>query len=168
MGSRAAEALEGLEGTVAVGGRDAGATVGGPQLDLVVMAAGGQQYLLAWRAVADRVAHQVGEDALEQRRVGEQPGKTRWQWAASTGLIAAYCPPGGKISYTYDLGACWDHEITLEKLMPRDPGQDYPVCVGYKGDSPVEYWSGDDPEEREPFNLAEVNRRLAALGEAGE
>src|SRR6266699_1379164 len=76
--------------------------------------------------------------------------------------------PGGKISYTYDLGACWEHEITLEKVMPRDPGQDYPVCVGYKGDSPVEYWSEDDPEEPEPFNLAEVNRRLAALGETGE
>jgi hypothetical protein len=52
--------------------------------------------------------------------------------------------------------------------MPRDPGQDYPVCVGYQGDSPVEYWSEDDPEEPEPFNRAEVNRRLAALGEAGE
>ena len=76
--------------------------------------------------------------------------------------------PGGKISYTYDLGACWEHEITLEKVMPRDPGQDYPVCVAYKGDSPVEYWSEDDPEEPEPFNLAEVNRKLAALGEAGE
>jgi hypothetical protein len=76
--------------------------------------------------------------------------------------------PGGKISYTYDLGACWEHEITQEKVMPRDPGQDYPVCVGYKGDSPVEYWSEDDPEEPGPFDLAEVNRRLAALGEAGE
>src|SRR5713226_2625143 len=76
--------------------------------------------------------------------------------------------PGGKISYTYDLGACWEHEITLEKVMPRSPGQYYPVCVGYTGDSPVEYWSEDDPEEPAPFNLAEVNRRLAALGEAGE
>ena len=76
--------------------------------------------------------------------------------------------PGGKISYTYDLGACWEHEITLEKLMPRDRGQDYPVGVGYKGDSPVEYWSEDDPEEPEPFNQAEVNRKLAALGEVGE
>jgi len=76
--------------------------------------------------------------------------------------------PGGKIRYTYDLGACWEHEITLEKVLPLDPGQEYPACVGYQGDSPVEYWSEDDPEEPEPFNLAEVNRRLAALGEAGE
>ena len=72
--------------------------------------------------------------------------------------------PGGKITYTYDLGAEWEHEITLEKTLPRDPHQDYPVCVAFRGDSPVEYWSEDDPEEPEPFDLAEVNRKLAALG----
>jgi hypothetical protein len=76
--------------------------------------------------------------------------------------------PGGDISYTYDLGACWEHEIALEQTLPRDRGQDYPVCVAYKGDSPVEYWAGDDPEEPEPFELAEVNRNLTALGEAEE
>jgi Plasmid pRiA4b ORF-3-like protein len=76
--------------------------------------------------------------------------------------------PGGKISYTYDLGACWEHEITLEQTLTRDPGQDYPVCVAYKGDPAVEYWCEDDPEEPEPFGLAEVNRKLATLGEAEE
>jgi Plasmid pRiA4b ORF-3-like protein len=76
--------------------------------------------------------------------------------------------PGGKISYTYDLGACWEHEIALERVLGRDPGQDYPVCVAYKGDSPVEYWSEDDPEEPRLFDLAEVNRNLAALDEAEE
>ena len=76
--------------------------------------------------------------------------------------------PGGQIRYTYDLGACWEHEIALEKLVARDPGQVYPVCVAYKGDSPVGYWSEDDPTEPEPFNLAEVNRTLAAPGETEE
>ena len=74
----------------------------------------------------------------------------------------------GTIEYTYDLGACWEHEITPEQTLPRDPGQDYPICVAYKGDSPVEYWSEEDPEEPEPFNLAEVNRELAALGRGPE
>jgi pRiA4b ORF-3-like protein len=73
----------------------------------------------------------------------------------------------GKISYTYDLGTCWEHEITLEQTLPGDPGQDYPVCVVYKGDSPVEYRREDDPEEPKPFDLAEVNRKLAVLGGAG-
>ncbi len=75
---------------------------------------------------------------------------------------------GGKISYTYDLGACWEHEVALEQMLARDPSQDYPVCVAYKGDSPVEYWSEDDPQERGPFDLAGVNRKLAALGQAEE
>lgn len=76
--------------------------------------------------------------------------------------------PGGTISYTYDLGACWEHEITLEQMLARDPGQDYPVCVAYKGDSPIEYWSEDEPEDPDPFDLADVNRKLAAPGEAEE
>jgi hypothetical protein len=73
-------------------------------------------------------------------------------------------PAGGKVTYTYDLGACWEHEITLERTLPRDHGQDYPVCVEFRGDPPVEYWSEDDPAEPEPFGLAEANRKLAALG----
>jgi hypothetical protein len=76
--------------------------------------------------------------------------------------------PVGKVTYTYDLGACWEHEITLEKTLPRDHDQDYPVCVEFRGDSPVEYWSEDDPVEPEPFGLDEVNRRLAALGRQAE
>ena len=84
------------------------------------------------------------------------------------GLRDAMARNAGKISYTYDLGACWEHEIALEQTLPRDRGQDYPVCVAYKGDSPVEYWCEEDPEEPEPFDLAEVNRKLAALGEAEE
>ena len=72
--------------------------------------------------------------------------------------------PGGTIAYTYDFGACWEHEITLEKTLRRDHSQDYPVCVAFRGDSPVEYWSEEEPEEPSPFGLNEVNRRLAALG----
>ena len=46
----------------------------------------------------------------------------------------------------------------------RQPYTATTVCVEWRGDSPVEYWSEDDPEEPELFNLAEVNRQLAALG----
>jgi hypothetical protein len=61
-------------------------------------------------------------------------------------------------------GASWEHEITLEKTLRRDHSMDYPVCVAFRGDSPVEYWSEEEPEEPSPFGLNEVNRRLAALG----
>jgi hypothetical protein len=66
-----------------------------------------------------------------------------------------------KIMYEYDLGASWQHEITLEKILLREPGRQYPVCLDFAGDSPVEYWSEEDPEEPEPFSIAEVNRALA-------
>ena len=32
-------------------------------------------------------------------------------------------------------------------------------------DTPVEYWSEEDPSEPEPFDLADVNRKLAELAE---
>jgi hypothetical protein len=72
--------------------------------------------------------------------------------------------PGGTIGYTYDFGADWEHEITLEATVPRDHSQDYPVCVAFRGDSPVEYWCEEEPEEPEPFGINEVNRRLLELG----
>jgi hypothetical protein len=71
---------------------------------------------------------------------------------------------GATIAYTYDFGACWEHEITLEKTVSRDHAQVYPVCVEFRGDSPVEYWNEEEPEESAPFGIKEVNRRLAALG----
>lgn len=68
-----------------------------------------------------------------------------------------------KIRYEYDFGASWWHEIALERTAERDPDITYPLCIGFSGDSPVEYWSEDDPQEPEPFDLAETNRHLANL-----
>jgi hypothetical protein len=73
-----------------------------------------------------------------------------------------------KIRYEYDFGASWWHEITLEKVVDREPGAVYPRCTRFASDSPVEYWSEDDPQEAEPFDLAATNRRLARLGGVDE
>lgn len=74
-----------------------------------------------------------------------------------------------KIGYVYDLGAEWEHEITLEKTLPLDPRRTYPVCVAFAGENPVEYpeddydddYEEDDGEEPKHFDIDEVNRRLA-------
>jgi hypothetical protein len=81
-------------------------------------------------------------------------------------VLAALEAGGGKISYEYDFGASWNHEIVLQKRVSREPGAVYPVCVKYSGDSPVEYPDYDDDEdeqheEPEPFDLEAVNRRLS-------
>jgi hypothetical protein len=55
-------------------------------------------------------------------------------------------------------------ESTLEKTVPQDHSQVYRVCMAFRGDSPVEYWSEEEPEEPDPFGQKKVNQRLAALG----
>jgi hypothetical protein len=75
-----------------------------------------------------------------------------------------------KIGYTYDLGACWEHEITLERLVPIDPSQATLRCIAHAGDPPLEYPileddDGnpiDDPVVTTPFQLDKVNATLAS------
>jgi hypothetical protein len=64
-----------------------------------------------------------------------------------------------RFSYTYDLGACWEHEVTLEAVMAREPGRDYPACTAFRGDSPQEYEFDD---EHRAFDLSDINGTLAA------
>ena len=75
-----------------------------------------------------------------------------------------------KLTYTYDLGAQWEHEITLEKLVPTAPGQPTPRCVAFAGDSPREYPAVEDDDGNEipdpvvtrSFLLDKVNATLAS------
>jgi len=92
-----------------------------------------------------------------------------------------------KITYTYDFGDSWEHEILVEKITPAEEGQQYPVCIAGKRHCPPEdcggaysypeflealqdpnhpehetysEWIGGsfDPEE---FDLEAINKRLA-------
>lgn len=62
------------------------------------------------------------------------------------------------LSYVYDLGDDWRHEITLQATRPRDPTTTYPTCTGGRGDSPVEDWIGEGPDSI-PFDQAKINNR---------
>ncbi len=73
--SRSPSRWKGWENTVPLCGRYAGPAVGDPQVDLVVVAARGQQYLLTGGTVAHRIGREVGKDPLEQGRVGEHLGQ---------------------------------------------------------------------------------------------
>jgi hypothetical protein len=63
----------------------------------------------------------------------------------------------------YDFGANWVHEITRQKVITLEPGQDYPVCVAFADDSPAEYPPEDEPSEPEPFDQATVNTTLTRI-----
>jgi len=96
---------------------------------------------------------------------------------------------GFKFRYEYDFGDGWLHNLLVEKVLPPQPGQQYPVCIKGKRACPPEgvggvwgyygfleaiqnpnhpehegylEWVGDefDPEE---FDLDAVNEALRAL-----
>ncbi|MFC4854596.1 plasmid pRiA4b ORF-3 family protein [Actinophytocola glycyrrhizae] len=77
-------------------------------------------------------------------------------------LFRALPQRGAKISHTYDMGACWQHEIVLEKVLDDHP-LPYPECVAGTGDNPIEYYDPDDPEEPSPFDIEAVDKRLRKL-----
>ena len=96
---------------------------------------------------------------------------------------------GFKFRYEYDFGDSWMHQILVEKVLPPEPGQDYPVCVKGRRACPPEDVGGiwgyydfleaiadPDHEEHESylewigggfdpeaFDLEEANEALAAL-----
>jgi hypothetical protein len=77
-------------------------------------------------------------------------------------LYRALPGPAAKVSYTYDLGACWAHEIVLEKVLDDHP-LPHPECVTGQGDNPIEYYDPDDPDGPAPFDATAINTRLRKL-----
>lgn len=51
-------------------------------------------------------------------------------------------PPPTQASYVYDFGDYWDHKIQLEKILPREKGVNYPICIKGKRASPPEDCGG--------------------------
>lgn len=47
-----------------------------------------------------------------------------------------------KASYNYDFGDDWKHEIVLEKIVPKEDGVKYPVCLGGERACPPEDCGG--------------------------
>lgn len=77
-------------------------------------------------------------------------------------LSGAFTPSIRTITYLYDFGASWCHDITCEKVLDLDVNATYPVCVTGRGDFPLEYWTDeDDDSEPTPFDKDKVNSRLA-------
>jgi hypothetical protein len=47
-----------------------------------------------------------------------------------------------KADYTYDFGDGWEHIIKLEKILPREKGVKYPICIKGKRACPPEDCGG--------------------------
>lgn len=83
-----------------------------------------------------------------------------------TTLAAAFANARKSITYTYDFGDDWRHEITLEKVVEPAPTASHPVCVDGRGDAPVED-CGDEPTWI-TFDQAGINTHLARLASGGQ
>jgi len=98
--------------------------------------------------------------------------------------------PRSSMRYEYDFGDCWEHKITLEKILEADPRcQECAVCLEGKMQCPPEdcggiwgyydlldalkdpaherheefmEWAGPDLDA-EAFDLESINRRLAGM-----
>ncbi len=49
-----------------------------------------------------------------------------------------------KLLYEYDFGDSWVHQIVLEKILPKDPKIEYPLCLAGKMACPPEDCGGLD------------------------
>ncbi|HXK55056.1 MAG TPA: plasmid pRiA4b ORF-3 family protein [Gammaproteobacteria bacterium] len=93
------------------------------------------------------------------------------------------------ITYEYDSGDCWEHVITLERILPYHPGEAGPSCIDGRRACPPEdiggaweyrefleaYTDSEHPDHQEKvdwlgeyfdpeqFDIADVNRKLSAL-----
>jgi hypothetical protein len=70
----------------------------------------------------------------------------------------------GPISYVYDFGDSWLHDIALEKVVELDPAVSYPTCEAGRGEAPVEDWNEGEPAWI-PFDRADINAQLARLAD---
>jgi hypothetical protein len=75
---------------------------------------------------------------------------------------------GVAMTYVYDLGDEWEHLITLERVVVTEEPEMSAVCVGGKGDAPEEDWYPGCGRDGTPFDLAEINRRLARIAPSGD
>ncbi|HOG48873.1 MAG TPA: plasmid pRiA4b ORF-3 family protein, partial [Anaerolineae bacterium] len=105
------------------------------------------------------------------------------------GQVAARA--GSRLTYEYDLGDGWMHDVVVERIVPPDPEAQYPVCLageracppedvgginGYydfldalqnarlAGHASVLEWIGGHFEP-DVFDLETVNRRLRRIGQ---
>ncbi len=96
---------------------------------------------------------------------------------------------GFRFRYEYDFGDSWMHQVRVEKILPPEPGREYPMCIQGRRACPPEDVGGmwgyyyfleaiQDPDHEEhdkylewvggafdpeAFDLDEVNQALVAL-----
>ncbi len=56
----------------------------------------------------------------------------------SSYLLSDLVDEGDRLTYEYDFGDDWVHEIKIEKVLIAEPGTHYPLCLGGERACPLE------------------------------
>jgi Plasmid pRiA4b ORF-3-like protein len=98
-------------------------------------------------AITLRQLHTVVQAAMEwedahlwEFTIGREPiGGSR---AARVTLQELLRPHVTKLLYTYDMGDCWEHQLTLTRPRPADPAWAYPRYIAGENPAPPEDCGG--------------------------
>jgi len=93
-----------------------------------------QLHAVIQAAMAWEDAH-LWEFTLGRERIGSSR-------AARLTLQDLLRPRATKLGYTYDMGDCWEHQLTLTKPRPADPAVDYPRYLAGENAAPPEDCGG--------------------------
>jgi hypothetical protein len=74
---------------------------------------------------------------------GDKPALPGWEIP----ITRHFTRPGTVVPYEYDFGDGWEHELTLEAVVPRQAGHKYPLCVDGARACPPEDCGGVDGYE---------------------
>lgn len=75
-----------------------------------------------------------------------------------------------RLSYIYDMGDYWKHEVRVEAILDADPKKFYPVCTGGAGACPPEECGGTEYylARRDEANGYDAWQDLEALASFGQ
>ena len=141
------------------------------------------------QAVMGWESYHMYQFLIKEQYYGEPFEDMETEDAKKTRLSQVVGRAGAKFMYEYDFGDSWQHEVHIEKALPAEQGEAYPVCVDGRRSCPPEDCGGiwgyaellealQDPKHEEheelmewvgggfdpeAFDVDKVNKRLLKL-----
>lgn len=95
-------------------------------------------HLHAFRMVNPETEEQEEIGIPDDSEFAEYPMLAGWE----EDIADWFSEDNKKANYNYDFGDDWNHEVVLEKILPKEEGVKYPVCLDGKRACPPEDCGG--------------------------